>query len=49
VSQQYATPSAISKMSGKSYISILHRKLKQEHDARRELEQELSELKQISS
>lgn len=49
VSQQMPASSMISKMTGRSYISILHKKLKQEQDARVELENELNELKHISS
>jgi hypothetical protein len=36
-------------MSGKTYISLLKKQLDQEKDARENLEQELSELKKISS
>jgi hypothetical protein len=39
------TSSMLSKMTGKSYISLLHRKLKVEHEARVELENELNDLK----
>lgn len=49
VSQMKPTTSMISRMTGRSYISLLHKKLKQEQEARVDLENELNELKQISS
>ena len=43
------TPSQISQMSGRTYISQLKKQLDEERDARQKLEGELEDLKKISS
>lgn len=43
------TPSMISNMSGRTYISNLQKQLLEEKEARIKLESELEELKKISS
>ena len=43
------TPSQISQMSGRTYISQLKKQLDDERDARQKLEGELEDLKKISS
>ena len=48
-SQIHPTPSQISNMSGKTYISQLKKQLDEEREARQKLEGELEDLKKISS
>jgi predicted RNase H-like nuclease (RuvC/YqgF family) len=43
------SPSQISAMSGRTYISSLQNQLQEEKEARLKLEKELEELKKISS
>ena len=49
VSQVKPTKSQISKMTGRTYISELQKQLEAEKQARESLEEELSELKKVSS
>ena len=49
VSQQKPTSTEVSKMSGRTYISLLKKQLDTEKEARENLEKELNELKNISS
>ena len=49
VSQLKPTESQLSKMTGRTYISELQKQLEDEKYARESLEQELSELKKVSS
>ena len=46
--KQLQALSQISKMSGRTYISILHRQLEEEKAARLRLEEELEELRRVS-
>jgi|Dee2metaT_18_FD_contig_31_6406485_length_520_multi_4_in_0_out_0_2 hypothetical protein len=48
-SQVEPSPSQISNMSGRTYISQLKRQLDDEREARQKLEGELEDLKKISS
>ena len=48
VSQQKPTSTEVSKMSGRTYISLLKKQLDTEKEARENLEKELVELKNIS-
>ena len=49
ITQVKPSPSQISGMSGRTYISSLQNQLQEEKDARQKLESELNELKKIST
>jgi predicted nucleic acid-binding Zn-ribbon protein len=49
VSQLKPSPSQVSQMSGRTYISQLQKQLDTEKEARQKLEGELDDLKKISS
>lgn len=48
VSQLHPTSSMLSKLTGRSYISMLHKQLDHEKEARQHLEEELIQLKVMS-